>query len=103
MMRPAHPCSSTAATIRGNPFPRGTHTIMTPFPILHLPPRWRRPDRHGRVGYPRTGTAERGGQFESQGYCPGTLAFEPECRTARETSLARAHRILGTELTYIDH
>jgi RNA polymerase primary sigma factor len=76
---------------------------MTPFPILHLPPRWRRPDRHGRVGYPRTGTAERGGQFESQGYCPGTLAFEPECRTARETSLARAHRILGTELTYIDH
>ena len=28
MMRPAHPCSSTAATIRGNPFSQGTHTIM---------------------------------------------------------------------------
>ena len=31
MMRPSHPCSSTAATLRGNPFSQGTHTIMTRF------------------------------------------------------------------------
>jgi hypothetical protein len=30
-MRPTHPCSSTATTIRGDPSTQGTHSIMSRF------------------------------------------------------------------------
>ena len=52
MMRPTHPCSSTAATIRGNPFSQGTHTIMTRFLTCICVLVGRRPDRRGRVRIP---------------------------------------------------